>query len=58
MNNLLLLPQVQFLFENELPVSQVLLVAGGRPPQKEWFAQTAASFPVWCVDGGKNWGSA
>jgi thiamine pyrophosphokinase len=52
MNNLLLLPQVQFLFENDLPVSQVLLVAGGRPPQKEWLAQAAASFPVWCVDGG------
>ncbi|MBP2655436.1 MAG: thiamine pyrophosphokinase [Firmicutes bacterium] len=52
MNNLLTLPQVQFLFKNELPRSQILLVAGGRPPSKEWLTIAAATYPIWAVDRG------
>jgi thiamine pyrophosphokinase len=52
MNNRLLLPQVRFSFEKELPAPHILLVAGGRPPQKEWLAQAATGFPIWCVDSG------
>ena len=52
MNNRLELPQLRCFFEKELPDSQILLVAGGRPPAAEWLVKAAAMFPVWCVDSG------
>jgi thiamine pyrophosphokinase len=52
MDNLLILPQVQFTFSQALPAVKVMLVAGGRPPQREWLSMAAGHFPVWCVDRG------
>lgn len=52
MSNLLILPQLRCHFEKKLPDSQVLLVAGGRPPESEWLIQAADHFSVWCVDSG------
>lgn len=46
------LPQLRCFFEKRLPDSQVLLVAGGRPPQPEWLRRAASRLPVWCVDSG------
>lgn len=52
MNNLLILPQLRCFFEEQLPNSQVLLVAGGKPPEPKWLVQAASKFPIWCVDSG------
>lgn len=52
MDNALILPQVQILFSHPLPQAKVLLVAGGRPPQQEWFFKMAQGNAVWCVDKG------
>ncbi len=52
MDHVLELPQVRLVFGRKLFLPQVLLVAGGRPPQTDWLAQVAAGIPVWCVDRG------
>jgi len=52
MNDLLILPQLRCFFEKKLPDSQVLLVAGGKPPDPKWLRQAATKFSVWCVDSG------
>ncbi|CUH95964.1 hypothetical protein P22_2052 [Propionispora sp. 2/2-37] len=52
MNNSLVLPHLRCSFAKELPETQVLLVAGGRPPAKEWLLQAASRFSVWCADRG------
>lgn len=48
----IILPQVRFSLAGPLPPNTVMLVAGGRPPQRRWLTQAAAAVPVWCVDSG------
>ena len=52
MKNSLVLPQLRCFFEKDLPDFQVLLVAGGRPPEAKWLTQAAEQFPVWSIDSG------
>ncbi len=52
MGNDIVLPQVRFSFAGPLPESRILLVAGGRPPERRWLARAAAGGPLWCVDSG------
>lgn len=47
-----ILPQVTFTFTQGLPDTELLLIAGGRPPAGEWLKQVCAGREVWCVDKG------
>ncbi|MDU2064902.1 MAG: thiamine diphosphokinase [Sporomusaceae bacterium] len=46
------LPQVRCTFSRTLPKHQLLIVAGGRKPDKNWLKQVAPKFSVWAVDSG------
>lgn len=54
MAHTLVLPHLCCSFAKELPETTVLLVAGGRPPAREWLVRAASRFPVWCADSGIN----
>ncbi|WP_371379160.1 thiamine diphosphokinase [Sporomusa aerivorans] len=46
------LPQTELMFKKPLPAATLVMTAGGRPPESEWFLQLANGLPLWCIDSG------
>lgn len=52
MNNRLVLPQLEGVFDKELPAVRVMLAAGGREPDVSWLKACISEYQLWCVDRG------
>ena len=52
MTKILELPQLQAVFNYEIPKNQVVLVSGGQAPSKSWLKEIIKNRPLWCADHG------
>jgi thiamine pyrophosphokinase len=52
MGYIIKLPQAELTFRKPLPETTLLMNAGGRPPDTNWFLKLAKGFPLWCIDSG------